>query len=280
MDRRRLFRTAGRRACAILVGMVAAAVWATVSGGVSCGPATAIPPMSDHPEVVVFAAISLRDALTSAVERFQATHPGRRIIVNSAASGILVRQIELGAPADLFLSASPVEMDRLEKSLALTPGSRATFASNRLMVAVAPGVAPPRSFRELGDRRFDRIAIGNPRTVPAGMYARQALRAAGIDSLVSSRLILAESVRQVLRYVTRGEVAAGLVYRTEVRLAGEGVTPGPEAPAGSHDAILYQGAVPAGAPHPGDAREFLRFLLSEEGRSSLAGFGFLPPPPR
>jgi molybdate transport system substrate-binding protein len=230
--------------------------------------------------LLVFAAMSLKEALDAAVEGFESLHPGRAVTRSHAGSGLLVRQIELGAPADLFLSASPLEIDRLQRRRSIREESRTTFASNRLVVVVARGIEPPRRFADLGAARFNRIAVGNPRTVPAGLYAGQALRAVGIQDLVKPRLIIAEDVRQVLQYVARGEVDAGLVYRTEALHAGDGVVIGPEAPAGAHDPILYQGAIPAGAPHPEDARAFLDFLRGAEGQSILARFGFLPPPPQ
>jgi molybdate transport system substrate-binding protein len=229
--------------------------------------------------VLVSAAASLKEAARDAAERFETAHPGVKVVVNAAASGVLLRQIEEGAPVDLFLSASRDEVTRLERAGRIEAGSSRPFAGNRLVVVVPVGNDPPATFAGLADPRFDRIAAGNPRTVPAGRYAEQALRHAGILDAVGKRLVPGESVRQVLEYVARGEAAAGLVYATDARAFEGKVRAGPEAPEGSHDPIVYFAAALRDAPHPRSAGALLAFLLSDEGRGVLARRGFLPPPP-
>jgi molybdate transport system substrate-binding protein len=229
--------------------------------------------------LLVSAAASLKEALREAARRFEAAHPGTRVDVNVAASGVLLRQIEEGAPVDLFLSASREEIGRLEKEGRIESGSSRPLAANRLVVVVPAGAPPPASLAGLGDRRFERIAVGNPRTVPAGRYAEQALRSAGVLDAVRERLVPGESVRQVLEYVARGEVAAGLVYATDARAFEGKVGVGPQAPEGSHDAIVYFAAVLRDARNGTAAAGLMAFLLSEEGRRILARHGFLPPPP-
>jgi molybdate transport system substrate-binding protein len=226
----------------------------------------------------VSAASSLKEAAREAADRFEAEHPGTGVVVNAAASGVLLRQIEEDAPVDLFLSASRDEIGRLERAGRIEIGAARPFASNRLIVIVPAGSSPPATLAGLADPRFDRIAIGNPRTVPAGRYAEQALRWAGIRDAVASRLVPGESVRQALEYVARGEAAAGLVYATDARALGRKVTLGPAAPEGSHDPIVYVAAPLRDAPHRTEAAALLAFLLSEEGRRILARHGFLPPP--
>lgn len=230
---------------------------------------------AERHEVVVSAAASLRTVLDEVVARYGQLHPATEVVVNSAASGVLEKQIERGAPVDLFLSASRVEIDRLEKAGLVS--RRAVFAAGSLVVVVPRDAKPPASFEGLVDPSFGRIAIGDPGTVPCGRYARQALESLGLWERVEPRLIPAGNVRQVLEYVARGEVDAGVVYDTDAGLLPDRVVRGPQAPPGSHDPIVYEGAVPTGAPDAGQADAVLRFLLSEEGRRILARRGFLPP---
>ncbi len=231
-------------------------------------------------ELLVFTAVSLKDALRDAIEVFEDRHRGIVVRLHAGASGLLARQIERGAPADLFLSAAPVEIDRLQEAGLLRPGSRVAFGGNRMVIAVARGTEPPGTFRDLADERFDRIAIGNPRTVPAGRYAAEALRSEGLYGALAERLVPAENARQVLDYVVRGETAAGIVYRTDAHLAGRDIAVGPEAPANAHAPIIYEAAVPQDAEAHDAALLFLDFLISEQGQAILSRFGFLPAPAR
>jgi molybdate transport system substrate-binding protein len=229
--------------------------------------------------LLVSAASSLEGAMWEAAARFEATHVGAAAAVNAAASGVLMRQIEQGAPVDLFVSASREEIERLEQAGRIEKGIARPLASNRLVIVVPPGNRPPDRLDDLRDPRFDRIAIGNPRTVPAGRYAEQALRSAGIRDAVASRLILGESVRQVIQYVARGDVAAGIVYATDAMALADRIATGPDLPVRLHDPIVYLAAPLRDAPHPVAAAEMMAFLLSGEGRALLARRGFLPPPP-
>ena len=259
-----------------LLSCLAAALSLLTLGAAPAYPAAG--PGSRCSEVLVFAAVSLRDALRSVATELDARREGARLVIHAGASGLLARQIERGAPADLFLSADVVEIDRLDASGSLRDGSRATFASNRLVIAVSRNIAPPAQIGDLVDPRFDRIGIGNPRTVPAGRYADRALRTLGLRELLGPRLIFAENVRQVLDYVVRGETAAGLVYRTDARLAAGAIIVGPEPPSGSYGPIVYEAAVPSAASHPGAAIRLIGFLRSPGGQAILSRFGFLPAP--
>lgn len=231
-------------------------------------------------ELLVFAAISLREPLLEMIAAFSERYPRIEVRLHAGASGLLARQVERGAPADLFLSAAPVEIDRLDAAGLLQRGSRVVFGGNRLVIAVARGTEPPASFGQLADPRFDRIAIGNPRTVPAGRYADETLRSAGLYDALADRLVPAENARQVLDYVVRGETTAGLVYRTDARLADGKIALGPEAPANAHAPILYEAAIPIDTGADDIARPFLDFLISARGQAVLSRFGFLPAPAR
>lgn len=227
---------------------------------------------AEGPEALVSAASSLKAAMADVVERYTGVYPGTRIALNTASSGVLARQIEHGAPVDLFVSASPVEVDRLD-DLGLVR-ERAVIAGGVLVVVVPAGRSPPEHFADVAAPRFRRVALGNPGTVPAGRYARQALRALGVWDALEPRAVLGENVRQVLDWVARGEVDAGLVYATDAALLPRRVALGPAAPPGSHAPIVYEAAVPEGAPNPVVGGDLLRFLGSEEGREILSRRGF------
>jgi molybdate transport system substrate-binding protein len=230
-------------------------------------------------EVLVSAAASLTGAFTTAARDFEGAHPGTRIALNFGASGALAAQIAAGAPVAVFASASPADMDRLEAAGRLVAGTRTLFASNRLLVVVPAGaVAAPDSLAGLADPATRRIAVGNPKTSPAGRYAEQALRSAGVLEAVRGRLVLAETVRQILDWVARGEVDAGLLYATDAAARPGEVRVAAAVPAAMHDPILYPAAVVAGAPDPVAAGAFVGFLASADGRAVLARFGFAPPP--
>jgi molybdate transport system substrate-binding protein len=227
---------------------------------------------------VVSVATSLTPALRDIAGDLESSQAGPALELNSAASGVLVRQILRGAPADVFLSAAPEHVDELERAGRIATGTRTAIASNRLVVVVAPGVDPPDAPHDLGQPRFARIAIGNPRTAPVGRYARQCLERTGLWETVETRVVYGENARQTLEYVARGDADVGIVYRTDTRLVGERVTTAFELPDELHDPIVYVAAVVDGADGSELGVELLRHLSSPAGRAGLAAHGFLPPP--
>src|SRR6185436_16849609 len=167
-------------------------------------------------ELTFSVAVSLKEAVEELGRGFMAARPGVVIRYNFGASGDLQKQIEAGAPVDLFVSAAARQMDELEKKALILPATRRTFARNVLTV-VKPAdskidIARP---ADLLDPRVTRIVIGNPKTVPVGQYAEESLRALGLWEKLQPRLVFSENVRQALDYVARGEVDAGFVYTTD-----------------------------------------------------------------
>jgi molybdate transport system substrate-binding protein len=227
-------------------------------------------------KILVSAASSLRGIIDEVVETYLENHPGADVTINTAASGVLVRQIEHGAPVDLFLSASTNEVDRLEaQGLVRT---RRVFAANRLVVVVPGGRSPPPTFEELSEKRFERIAIGNPVTTPVGRYSRESFESLGLWDAIEPRLVFGENVRQVLEWAARDEVDAALVYATDAALVADRIVAGPPAPPDSHSEILYEAAVVGGGRH---AVRLLEFLASPSAEEILLRTGFrAPPPPR
>lgn len=225
---------------------------------------------------VVLAAASLQEALTEAASAWAAQgHPPPRL--SFAASSALARQIEGGAPADLFLSADAEWMDRLDSAGLLRAGSRADLLANELvLIAPAPAAGAPPPAAGLAALAAGRVAMADPEAVPAGRYARAALGHLGLWDAVAPRVVPAENVRAALALVERGEVGLGIVYATDALASSRVVVVHRFAP-GSHPPIRYPVAILAAARHP-DAPGLRAFLASPPAARIFARHGFAPLP--
>lgn len=228
-------------------------------------------------DVTVFAAASLADVLREAAPAWERA-TGNPVLFNFAGSNALARQIRSGAPADLFLSADDAQMDTLEKAGLLVPGTRRTVLSNALVVVVrtdAPGT--PASARDLAGAGVGRVALADPRGVPAGLYAKTWLERAGVWAAVAPKVIPAENVRAALAAVESGDADAGVVYATDAR-ASRRVRVAFTAPPGEAPAISYPFALLKDAPAPVPARAFLDYLSGPAAAPAFRKSGFLRAP--
>ncbi len=227
-------------------------------------------------ELTVFAAASLTDALKDISLLWQKEgHPALR--QSFASSSTLARQIEQGAPANLFASADQKWMDYLAARKLIAADSRRNLLGNELVlivsaskpatVRIVPGFAIAALLGENG-----RLATGDPAHVPVGLYAEQALRKLGVWEQVATRLAATEDVRSALLLVERGEAPAGIVYATDAA-ASKGVAIAGIFPADSHDPVTYPFAVTASGDTP-EARALLRFLASPQAREVFVRRGF------
>lgn len=231
-------------------------------------------------ELVLSVAVSMKEAVEELARGFAPGRPGVVLRFNFGASGELQKQIEAGAPVDLFVSAAQRQMDELEKAGLIVPSSRRAFARNALTV-IKPtdsriDISKP---GDLLDPRVKRIVIGNPKTVPVGQYSEESLRAFGLWERVQPRLVLAENVRQALDYVVRGEVDAGFVYTTDAATRVGRVTEAFRPSEDTYRPIVYPAAVMAASRQRVLAQSFIDFLVSREGRMVLERLGFQPAPP-
>ncbi|GBE01410.1 molybdate-binding periplasmic protein precursor [bacterium BMS3Abin08] len=185
--------------------------------------------------------------------------------------------IEAGAPVDVFASASIRYMDGLEGMGLIKEDSRRNFATNSITLIVPPhsGIHID-SFQDLLKNELKRIAIGNPGTVPAGRYAEEILKHFKLWDKLKDRLVFAENVRQVLDYVARGEVDAGMVYASDVRIRPAEVKVVVTAPDESHKPVVYPMAVVKGTKNEVPAREFIALVISDYGKDILKKYGFEP----
>ncbi|MCX5904026.1 MAG: molybdate ABC transporter substrate-binding protein [Proteobacteria bacterium] len=243
-----------------------------------CSPDTRVRAETQQ-EITVSVAISLRNAFQELSALFQKKHPDIKVSCNFGASGDLAKQIAGGAPVDLFCSAAQKDMDELEKAGCLLKETRVNCVKNSLVLIVpAASDLRLRTVADLKNPAVKKIAIGNPKTVPAGRYAHEVFSRAGILEAIQDRLIFAENVRQVLDYTVRGEVDAGMVYKTDALLQPQGVRIIQEAPEASHAPIIYPMAVVRATKNATAARRFLDFTLSQEARSVFEKLGFKPVP--
>ncbi|WP_426286261.1 molybdate ABC transporter substrate-binding protein [Luteibacter sp. E-22] len=227
-------------------------------------------------DLVVSAASSLTDAFQAVGKAYERRHPGTHVVLNFAASDVLLRQISSGAPADVFASADQSAMDKAVTAGAIDPATRQDFASNRLVLVVPKdGRVHVTGPTDLKDPAVTRVAYGDPASVPVGRYTKAALERQGLWDVISAKGVLAQNVRQGLDYVARGEVDAGFVFATDAAIMGDRVVVAAVVP--TPTPITYPIAVVAGSKQAREAARFEAFVQSADGRAILAGFGFLAP---
>jgi molybdate transport system substrate-binding protein len=230
-------------------------------------------------EATISAAISTKEAVEELGRGFMAARPGVTLRYNFGSSGELQKQIEAGAPVDLFISAAQRQMDELGQKKLIVATTRAVFARNVLTV-IKPtdskiDISKP---ADLLDTRVTKIVVGSPKTVPAGQYAEESLKALGLWDKLQPKLVFSENVRQALDYVARGEVDAGFVYTTDAATRGQQVKEAFRPAEDTYRPVLYPAAVVTGARQPALAQAFLDLLVGGDGRAVFARFGFQPPP--
>jgi molybdate transport system substrate-binding protein len=231
----------------------------------------------EYATVTIYAAISLKDALDQLAKRFE-TDTGSKVTVAYAGSPMLARQIEKGAPADVFISADRDWMDYLESQKAIRAGSRVNLVSNRLVLiapadsgialTIGPNFPLPKALGR------GRLAMADPDSVPAGKYGKAALEKLGIWPEVAPKVARAENVRAALALVARAEASLGIVYRTDA-LAERKVRVVDEFSPALHPPIVYPAAVLTESRSK-TAETLLRFLQSAPARAVWLRHGFAP----
>lgn len=226
--------------------------------------------------LLVSAAASLKDVLEEIKPLYQQNKPNVKISYNFGSSGALQQQIEQGAPTDIFISAAKKQVDALEQKGLLVAGTRNIIAKNRLVLVVPNNFVGLTSFYNLKDAKVKKIALGEPRSVPAGQYAQQVLEKLKIWNQVKSKLVFANNVRQVLASVETGNAEAGLVYVTDAKMSNK-VKIVVAADEKYHSAIIYPLAVVKRSKNLAAAKEFSQFLSSEQTKTVFKKYGFIMP---
>ena len=225
----------------------------------------------------VFAAASLSDALKEIAKTYESAS-GDKLHFNLAASSTLALQIKQGAPADVFFSADEAKMDDLAKAGLVVAGTRRSLLSNTLVIVVsADGGAAVSTPADLAKPAVGRVALAEPQTVPAGIYAKEYLQKVGLWKKIIDKVVPTENVRACLAAVESGNVEAGIVYKTDaliskkVKIAYDvAVADGPK--------ISYPLAVLKDSKNQEGARKFADYLASPEAGAVFTKYGFLPAP--
>jgi molybdate transport system substrate-binding protein len=237
-----------------------------------CGPRPE--PAPPKTELNVSAALGLKEALLDIQQEYQRRNPNITIVYNLAAAGVLQAQIERGVPADVFISAARKQMDDLEQKGLLAAATRRDLIGNKL-VLVVPGDSKLglASFRDLAEDKVGRFGLGTPETMPAGQYGVEVLKHVGVWDKVKEKAVLAKDVRQIIAYVETGNVDAGIVFSTVAALSNK-VRVVAEAPPGSHQPIVFPGAVLKDAKQPQAAAAFLAYLSGPDAAKIFGKYGF------
>jgi molybdate transport system substrate-binding protein len=227
-------------------------------------------------ELTVSAAASLTNAFPEIGKKFESANPGTKVVFNFAASGPLLQQLEQGAPVDIFASADQKTMDQAKEKKLILDESRQNFVSNKLVLVVP--VASKLSVAglpELNGKDISKIAVGKPETVPVGRYTKEVLTNEKLWDELTPKFIPGDSVRQVLDYVSRGEVDAGFVYSTDAALVKDKVRI--VATMEKHQPILYPIAIVTATSKKELSQRFIDMVLSREGQEILLKYGFGKP---
>lgn len=223
-------------------------------------------PVNASERLLVFAAASQKDALEAIGKKFEA-QCGCEVVFSFAATSTLARQVEAGAPADVFISANQAWVDWLEIKGKLPPNQSPVIAGNRLVIASAAKTKD--SFNILWR---DRFAMADPQSVPAGIYAREALQSMGLWQKVKSKAVFTENVRVALKQIERGDLLSGIVYQSDLH-GQTGLHAHYVFPKESHTPIRYLAGM---VKFRQETTDFIRYLLTDEAQIIFADYGFLP----
>lgn len=225
-------------------------------------------------ELNISAAVSLKDALNEIGKKYQDSHPDVKLVYNLGASGSLQKQIEQGAPADIFISAAPKQMNDLEAQNLINKNTRKNLVENKLVI-----ITPKESqlavskYEDLVNDNVKKIAIGETGSVPAGQYAQEVLKNLSIWDKIQDKIVFAKDVRTVLAYVETGNVDAGIVYQTDAAIS-QKVAIRATAPEGSHQPIIYPAAIVSATKQTKAAEDFLTYLFGKEAAQILEKYGY------
>ena len=234
------------------------------------------PAISQENNIIVFSAGSTTNAVTDIANLFT-EQKGIKAITSFASSSTLARQIDKGAPAQVYISANKKWMDYLEQHDMIEPNTRFNLLSNRL-VLIAPHDSPlstvmiEKNFPLINYIGTGHMAMGDPDHVPSGIYGKQAMETLGVWESVREKIVRSKDVRAALALVARGEVPVGQVYATDAAISDKVKIIG-TFPSDSHPAIVYPAAIVAGQKTP-EAQAFLTYLTSPEARAIFEKYGF------
>lgn len=223
-------------------------------------------------EITVFAAASLTDSLKEIAAGYEKS-TGDKVRFNFAASNTLAQQIHAGAPADVFFSADEAKMDALDAAGLIAKDTRKDLLGNSLVIITSTDGPSITAAKDLTGPAIKHLSIGDPRAVPAGIYAKAWLEKVGLWKALQPKVVPAESVRTALAVVESGNAEAGIVYKTDAAISKK-VKVVMEIPAADGPKILYPAAIVKDSRHPAAARKFLGYLSEKVAMDIFRKFGF------
>ncbi len=231
-------------------------------------------PANQSASLTISAAASLKDVMAEIKLLYQQEKPNIKLTYNFGSSGSLQRQIEQGAPVDIFISAATNKMDILEKKGLLLGNTRKNLLKNEIVLIVPKKPATEiRNFPDLSKGNIQKIAMGEPKSVPAGQYAKQVLTTLKIFEQVKPKAVFARDVRQALNYVETGNVDAGIVYLSDAKSSAQ-IKIVATAPADSHSTVVYPVAVVKRTRNIQAAKDLIEFLSHNRAKTAFESQGF------
>lgn len=230
---------------------------------------------NEKTQVLVSAAASLKEATGDIENAFEEKHPNIDLVFTYGSSGSLQQQIEQGSPTDVFMSAGSKQMKVLEDKGLILDGTKEDLLTNKIVLITPMDKTDIKSFNDLNSDKVSQIGLGEPNTVPVGQYTEEVLNSLGIlDSVKNSgKVVYGKDVKEVLTWVETGNVDAGVVYETDAKTL-KNINIVCEAPEGSHKEIIYPVAVIKDSKNPNQAKEFIKFLNSEQAKEIFKQYGF------
>ncbi|MDT9339488.1 molybdate ABC transporter substrate-binding protein [Trichodesmium erythraeum 21-75] len=225
--------------------------------------------------LTISAAASLKDAMAEIKPIYEQKKPDISLTLNLASSGSLRQQIEQGAPVDLFISASPSHMNMLqEKGLIIDKSLRDLLKNKMVLIVPQENTASINTFQDLTKDTIKTISIGEPKSVPAGKYGQEILSYLGVYETVKQKIVFAKNVRQIVNYVTTGNVDAGIVYQTDTKDSSRAKIVA-NAPEKSHTPIVYPMAIIKDSKNIEAAKQLEEFILTPEAKAVFEKYGFI-----
>lgn len=224
-------------------------------------------------ELIISAAASLTNCMDEIKTLYQEHNPNISITANYGTSGTLQTQIEQGAPADIFFSAGVKQMTALDDKGLVETSTIKQILENKVVLITPVAGKKLSSFEDLKDDTIEKIAVGEPLSVPVGQYTEEAFKNLDLTEALQSKLVYAKDVREVLSWVETGNADAGLVYETDAKIS-SGVVINVSAPSGSHKKVIYPVACLKDSGHLEEAKKFEEYLFSDEATALFAKYGF------
>jgi molybdate transport system substrate-binding protein len=221
----------------------------------------------------ISAAASLKDSMDEIKELYKAEKSNVVLRINYGSSGVLQQQIEQGADVDVFISAAPKQMDALESKDLIIKDTRKDFLLNNVVLVVPKENSAITGFNDLTSDKVNKIAIGEPKSVPAGQYAEEIFTKLDILNKVKPKVVYGNDVKQVLTWVETGNADAGIVYSTDAKVSNKVKVIVP-APSNSHAPVIYPAAIVKTSKNGDADKDFMKFLTSDKAKAVFEKYGF------